>query len=73
MKGYLNYLFKNLKSGSYTTGILVILTIFIYTIILTIGLMNSKAIIDLLAFLWLLIGGSICVSWSNYWNEKQNK
>lgn len=70
MKGYLKYLFSNLKKGDYTIGILIIITIIIYTIILTIGLMSNKASIDLLAFLWLLIGGGTCISWNNYWYDK---
>jgi hypothetical protein len=73
MKGYLKYLFGNLKNGNYTTGILIITTIIVYTTILTIGLMSNKALIDLLAFLWLLIGGAICVSWNNYWYDKTKK
>lgn len=73
MKGYLKYLILNLKSGNYTIGILIIMTIVIYTTILTIGLMYNKASIDILSFLWLLIGGGICISWNNYWYDKNKR
>lgn len=73
MRGYLNYLMLNLKNGNYTTGILIILALVIYTTILTIGLMYNKASVDILSFLWLLVSGGICISWNNYWHDKNKK
>lgn len=73
MKSYLKYLITNLKNGNYTIGILIISVLFIYTTILSVGLMYNKASVNILSFLWLLVGGAICISWNNYWYEKNKK
>lgn len=71
MKGYLNYLIKKIQSGSFTTGILMIITLVIYLLIFSIGIIKTNIIIGELSVVWLLIGTGICISWNSYWYDKQ--
>lgn len=65
MKDYINYMVINLKGGKLTTGILIILTLIIYTIFL-------MKLLVIPAILSLIIGGAISISYSNYRYDKKN-
>lgn len=73
MKGYLNYLLRNLKNGNYVTGLLMFLTLIIFLMILTVGSTIQNRYIDGISILWLLISGAICISWNSYWYDIRDK
>jgi hypothetical protein len=72
MKGYLNYLLNNLKSGKCTSGIITITSISTYTILLTIGLIYSSILFVLLGSVVFLTGFKLCMSWEKYFNSINN-
>lgn len=63
---YLKYLITNLKNKKYNIGILMILTIIMFSIIISQGYVLS-GIIE------LIIGTAICISYSNYQYDMNNK
>lgn len=73
MNDYLKYLLINFKKGNYTIGLLMILTIIIFTIILSLCSTTHDKYLMIIPIVWLIIGCSICISWNNYWYDKNKK
>lgn len=65
-KEYIKYIKSNLITGKYTLGFLMILTMIIYAILF------SKYYI-LGSIIELIIGGAICISYSNFEYDNENK